>query len=40
MQRPHAFSAVKVGGEPAYELARRGEAPELEPRPVTVSRRS
>ena len=38
MQRPHAFSAVKVGGEPAYRLARRGEAPELEPRPVTVSR--
>ena len=28
----------KVGGERAYELARRGEAVELEPRPVTVYR--
>ena len=32
MQRPHAFSAVKVGGERAYRRARRGETPELEPR--------
>jgi tRNA pseudouridine55 synthase len=38
MQRPPAYSAVKVGGERAYALARRGEAPELAPRPVTVYR--
>src|SRR4026209_801977 len=38
MQRPHAFSAVKVGGRRAYELAREGEEPGLEERPVTVYR--
>jgi len=38
MQRPHAFSAVKVGGRRAYELAREGETPELAERPVTVYR--
>lgn len=38
MQRPPAYSAVKVGGERAYRLARRGEAVEPEPRPVTVHR--
>jgi tRNA pseudouridine55 synthase len=38
MQRPHAFSAVKVDGRRAYELARAGESPELEERPVTVYR--
>lgn len=38
MQRPHAFSAVKVGGRRAYELAREGTAPELAERPVTVHR--
>ena len=38
MQRPPAYSAVKVGGERAYELARRGETPELAARPVTVHR--
>jgi tRNA pseudouridine55 synthase len=38
MQRPHAFSAVKVEGRRAYELAREGEAPELAERPVTVYR--
>lgn len=38
MQRPHAFSAVKVGGKRAYELARAGEEPELQPRPVSVYR--
>lgn len=34
-QRPPAFSALKRGGQKAYELARRGEALELEPRTVT-----
>jgi tRNA pseudouridine55 synthase len=38
MQRPPAYSAVKVAGKRAYELARRGETPELAPRPVTVYR--
>lgn len=35
-QRPPAFSAIKRGGQRAYELARRGEAVELEPRPAAV----
>jgi tRNA pseudouridine55 synthase len=38
MQRPPAYSAVKVGGEPLYRKARRGEALEGEARPVTVYR--
>ena len=37
-QRPHAFSAVKVGGRRAYELARAGEAVELAEREVEVTR--
>ena len=36
MQRPPVYSALKRGGVAMYELARRGEAPELQPRPVTV----
>lgn len=35
-QRPPAFSAIKRGGQKAYELARQGEAVEMEPREVTV----
>ena len=35
-QRPPAYSAVKVAGERAYKLARRGEEVELAPREVTV----
>src|SRR5207248_8785329 len=35
-QRPPAFSAMKVGGRRAYDLARRGDAVELEPRTVQV----
>jgi len=38
MQRPPAYSAVKVGGERLYRRARRGEATEGEPRPVHVHR--
>src|SRR3954470_22235321 len=38
MQRPPAYSALKVGGRRAYELARGGEAVELAERPVTVHR--
>lgn len=36
MQRPPAFSAMKVGGRRAYALARKGEAPELAARPVQI----
>jgi tRNA pseudouridine55 synthase len=35
-QRPPAFSAIKVGGRRAYDLARRGEAVEVPERTVTV----
>jgi tRNA pseudouridine55 synthase len=35
-QRPPAFSAMKVGGRRAYNLARRGDAVELQPRAVHV----
>lgn len=35
-QRPPAFSAIKRGGQKAYDLARRGEAVELEPRSITI----
>jgi tRNA pseudouridine55 synthase len=38
MQTPPAYSAVKVEGRRAYELARSGETPELEPRAITVHR--
>jgi len=37
-QVPSAVSAVKIGGERAYRLARRGEQVTLAARPVTVSR--
>ncbi|MEN6458170.1 MAG: tRNA pseudouridine(55) synthase TruB [Thermoguttaceae bacterium] len=36
LQRPPAFSALKVGGRRAYDLARAGRAPELAPRPIDV----
>jgi tRNA pseudouridine55 synthase len=35
-QRPHVYSAVRVGGERAYKRARRGEEVELPEREVTV----
>lgn len=38
LQRPPAYSAVKVGGERLYARARRGDPVEGEPRPVTVHR--
>jgi tRNA pseudouridine55 synthase len=37
-QVPPRFAAVKVEGERAYDLARRGEAVDLAPRPVQVDR--
>lgn len=36
LQMPPAFSAVKVAGERAYDLARAGEAVALAPRPVSI----
>jgi tRNA pseudouridine55 synthase len=36
MQTPPIFSAIKVDGERAYDLARAGEAVVLEPRPVVI----
>lgn len=36
LQKPSSFSAKKVGGERAYDLARRGETVELAPAEVTV----
>jgi len=35
-QIPPAYSAIKKDGKPSYARARRGEAQELEPRPVAV----
>ena len=35
-QRPSSYSAKKIGGERAYEIARRGEAVELAPSQVTI----
>jgi tRNA pseudouridine55 synthase len=36
MQRPPAYSAIKVNGERAYDRAREGETVVLPPRPVTI----
>jgi tRNA pseudouridine55 synthase len=38
MQVPPVFSAIKVAGERAYDLARAGTPPVLEPRPARVDR--
>jgi tRNA pseudouridine55 synthase len=35
-QVPPVFSAIKIKGEKAYELARRGEDIEMKPRPITL----
>ncbi len=37
-QRPPVFSALKVGGRPAYQLARKGRQIELAPRNVMIHR--
>jgi tRNA pseudouridine55 synthase len=36
LQRPPAYSAVKVGGRKLYEAAREGERLEAKPRPIRV----
>jgi len=38
LQTPPQFSAIKIAGERAYDLAREGEMVELKPRPVTIYR--
>ncbi|GBR37248.1 tRNA pseudouridine synthase B [Acetobacter peroxydans] len=38
MQVPPVFSALKVAGERAYDMARDGRPPELPPRPARVDR--
>lgn len=38
MQLPPMYSAVKIGGKKLYELARRGESVEREPRGINISR--
>ncbi len=38
MQVPPVFSAVKIAGERAYDMAREGRAPDLPPRPARVDR--
>ncbi|HEU0117736.1 MAG TPA: tRNA pseudouridine(55) synthase TruB [Alphaproteobacteria bacterium] len=35
-QTPPAFSAIKLEGQRAYDLARAGAAPEMKPRPVLI----
>lgn len=37
-QVPPAYSAIKVNGQKAYDLARKGKEVQLEPRKVTVKR--
>ena len=36
MQTPPAFSAIKVNGQRAYDLARKGKEVKIEPRQITI----
>jgi len=36
-QIPPAYSAIKINGERAYALARKGETPELSARPIRMN---
>ncbi|WP_439551519.1 tRNA pseudouridine(55) synthase TruB [Falsiroseomonas sp.] len=38
MQVPPAYSAIKIGGERAYDLAREGQVVEIAPRPARIDR--
>ncbi len=38
MQVPPIYSAIKIAGERAYDMAREGRAPVMEPRPARVDR--
>lgn len=35
-QTPHSFSAIKINGKRAYQLAREGQEVKIEPRKVTI----
>ena|SRR5579864_5567234 len=35
-QTPHVYSAIKIQGKKAYEMARKGQEVKLEPRQVTI----
>lgn len=37
MQTPHAYSAIKINGQRAYKIARRGEDVEIEPRKIRIN---
>lgn len=37
-QTPHKFSAIKINGKKAYELARKGQEVKLEPRKVRIEK--
>lgn len=36
MQTPPIYSAIKINGQRAYDLARQGKAPEMQPRPAKI----
>ncbi|PHR93653.1 MAG: tRNA pseudouridine(55) synthase TruB [Robiginitomaculum sp.] len=36
LQTPPVYSAIKIDGQRAYDLARAGETPEMKPRPVRI----
>jgi tRNA pseudouridine55 synthase len=38
LQRPPAYSALKIQGQRAYDLARKGKPVDLKPRPIVVHR--
>jgi tRNA pseudouridine55 synthase len=38
LQRPPAFSAMKIAGQRAYDMARAGKTVELQPRPVRIDK--
>jgi len=37
MQVPPAYSACKIGGDRAYKIKRKGDEPQLAPKPVVIS---
>ncbi len=36
MQTPPIYSAIRINGRRAYDMARAGEVPQMEPRPITI----
>lgn len=36
MQTPPIYSAIKINGQRAYDLARKGKAPQMQPRPAKI----